>query len=220
MKPVEKPVTVGDGRDGTVSTHPAFGLIGAHRVSGKAVLFGSDFVHHGYVNITIRRAEMNRSLSRDWPFGRQELIEVSLSEAQWATFVSSMNISDGVPCTIEHVQREVMPAMPVPARRDDVFAAEMDKALHEAREWAAKMREKVGAMGLSAKKASELLDCLHMLDMRIGSSVEFVAKQFGEHMEDVTEHAKLEVNAYALRALHGLELPIEIGRPPQDAIEG
>src|SRR6476646_10686413 len=83
-------------------SHPAWGLVSAHRVSSTpgAVLFDSDIQHQHYMQITLRRASRDRGLSRDWIHEEgPTLIESNMSEAQWAAFVSSTNTS-GVPCTI------------------------------------------------------------------------------------------------------------------------
>ena len=37
--------------DGQIASHPAFGQIAAHRVSGGAILYGSDFRRNGYVGV-------------------------------------------------------------------------------------------------------------------------------------------------------------------------
>lgn len=69
----EEPVEVkGDGHSGRESriTHPAFAQIGASRVSGSVNLYGSEFNHQHFITISIHRSELNRSLSRDWPFAR------------------------------------------------------------------------------------------------------------------------------------------------------
>lgn len=77
--------------------HPAYAMIGAARVTtmtagGGARLFGSDFRHQAYVTVTIRTASLSRTAQAEYIHGETELIEVALSEAQWATFVSSMNV--------------------------------------------------------------------------------------------------------------------------------
>ena len=89
--------------------HPAYAMIGASRVSqfgggGGARLFGSDFGHQHYVTISIRRASLGRSHQSEHAYGEEELIEVALSEAQWATFVSSMNVGHGVQATLTRVR--------------------------------------------------------------------------------------------------------------------
>jgi hypothetical protein len=93
--PVSAPTRGPGGMDEMTTTHPAFGQIGASRVSGHIQLYDSDFHHNAYMTISIRRSELHRSLNRDWHYGRDELIEVALSEAQWATFVSAPNIGSG-----------------------------------------------------------------------------------------------------------------------------
>jgi hypothetical protein len=84
----------------SVEKHPAYAQIGASRVSGGTYLYGSNFAHQHYVTISITKSELNRSLSRDWASGGEEYIEVALSEAQWASFVSTLNSGTGIQCTL------------------------------------------------------------------------------------------------------------------------
>lgn len=178
----------------TIERHPAYGQIGAWRVHGTAYLYGSDFRHNGYVTIRISRSLLNRSLSRDWPSAREELIEVALTEAQWATFVSTLNRGDGVPCTIQWLPGQGhVPAIARPKSRVQQFKAEMLKTLAEARGLLARLRERI----VAGKGGKESLSLLDMADRDVSSSVDFVAKSFGEHMETVVEQAKIEVHAYA-----------------------
>ncbi len=196
--------------------HPGFGQIQASRVSGGAVLYGSDFIHQHFVTVTIRRSQLNRSLSLDWHFGREELVEVQLSEAQWATFVSSMNVGQGVPCTIAHVAGKPMPSLPYRNEReattDDTqriiggLTARVDAAIEE-------MTTGIGA-GLSEKKRAALLEGLKRLRRDVSDSLPFVAKSFSAHMETVVEKSKVEVNAYANAAVARAGLAALGGAPP------
>src|SRR5436309_14907490 len=47
----------------TVSNHPAFGQIGASRVSGGEYLYGSDFKHQHYIVVQIHESTQYRELS-------------------------------------------------------------------------------------------------------------------------------------------------------------
>ncbi|KKL96942.1 hypothetical protein LCGC14_1839510, partial [marine sediment metagenome] len=91
-------VTKDDPINDTVERHPAYAQIGAMRVSGShgAYLYGSDFRHQHYIMIQIHDSVLHRSLSGDRAHSGKRLIEVALSEAQWATFVSSLNQGSGV----------------------------------------------------------------------------------------------------------------------------
>jgi hypothetical protein len=178
--------------------HPAFGQIAASRRNGSTTLYGSDFVHQNSITIEISRSELNRGLSRDWHFAREELIEVSLSEAQWATFVSSLNTGGGVPCTLEHVAGETMPRIPLRKEEDEVKEEFSSKVKHLSEIIKASMAEVEGEIGksLSGVKKERIMGHLEHLLMQVQSNVPFMAKSFGEHMESRVEKAKMEVNAY------------------------
>lgn len=180
----------------TVETHPAYAQIGASRVSGHSYLYGSDFQHQHFITISISRSELHRGLSNDWSHALEEYIEVALSEAQWAAFVSSPNVGQGVQCTLRHKDMKGIPQIPAAKDRQEQFDTEMRVNVKEAREHIAKAVKMIENSKLSQKDKDKLLSELGMADRDISSSVGFIAEQFGEHMEKVTEHAKAEVNAY------------------------
>lgn len=199
----EEPVTSDDGQFGTKTTHPAFAQIVASRCSGHVALYGSDFLHHNFITISIKRSELNRNLSNDWHFPREELIEVALSEAQWATFVSAMNQGGGVPCTLQRRAGEGMvPRLPDPEKRSDQFSKEMQEDFAEAVASLNVLRKKVEEAGLSKKKTEDLLANINLASNKMTSAAPFVADQFGEHMEKETERAKVEIHGYATQLFH------------------
>ena len=196
---IEHPTEVpGSRRDEKRFTHPAFAQIGASRCTGAKNLYGSDFEHHNFVTIHISRSELHRSLSRDWAGAHDEIIEVALSEAQWATFVSTLNSGSGVQCTLQHLERRSVPQLPSPPPLQDQFQRELVATLEEAQRQAAILAKLIEAGG----KKSEMRDAIIQLQNHLVPNVSFVAKQFGEHMEDVTEKAKIEVSAYVESAVH------------------
>lgn len=185
----------------TVETHPAYAQIGANRVSGHSYLYGSDFQHQHFITISIHRSELHRGLSNDWAHAREEYIEVALSEAQWAAFVSSPNAGMGTQCTLRHKDHRAIPQIPGAKDRQEKFDNEMRVNIKEAREHIAKVRKLIEDSKLPQKAKDSILSELGMADRDISSSVVFIAEQFGEHMEKVTEHAKAEVNAYITGAI-------------------
>lgn len=217
---VEEPtVTKKEGPIGGLEfNHPAYGSIGAYRTTGQASLYGSDFRHQHYVTIYLKRSTLRRDLSNDWPHAHTELFEVALSEAQWATFVSSMNVGSGVQCTIKRTMGQQVPGLPDPQSRTEQFSHEvkerMAKGLNELNELA----QMITTMGLSGKKQKELLDKITASKMQLTNNVKFVADQFDEHMEDTTEKAKIEINAYATHTLIGLGLD-QLGKSSPIALE-
>lgn len=180
----------------SVETHPAYGQVWASRISGASFLYGSDFLHHGYIEITISSSELHRGLSNDWPHARKEYIQIALSEAQWATFVSTLNGGTGTQCTVRHIQGEDKPEIEHAPKRKQQFSEEYFDHLKSARNSIKEAEAMLKASGLSEKKIREIMSPLNAAHSNIGGNLGFVSDQFGEHMEKVTEHAKIEANAY------------------------
>lgn len=196
MRRAEKPVREDrGGHNDFTETHPAYAMIGASRVSSHpgAALYGSDFLHRHYVTITIVRSDMGRGISNDWYHGGPQLIEVALSEAQWATFVSAMNVGNGVPCTLQWLPGEEIPAIqPIQSRRD----------LHRA-ETEDRMRDAIASLEAlrDAAPTKKLRDMAEDALRRVTDGVPWVTEQFEEAAEEMIEKAKIEINAYATMTL-------------------
>lgn len=220
---IEEPITKPNGeewRNETVTTHPAFAQIGAYRTrGGNTALYGSDFNHHAYMTIKITRSELNRGLNRDWHYGRGEIIEVALSEAQWATFVSTPNMGSGTPCTLQALEGRIIPGLPDPTNRSDQFRGEIKAKLEKTVQKVADTLAGVEALGLPKGKTAALRETLASLLTELHSNLPFVASQFEEHMEDTVEKAKIEVHGYmtgvlmraGVDALSGQLPPLRLG---------
>lgn len=195
QEPIIEPVEGPGRKNATKTTHPSFAQVSASRRSGHLALYGSDFVHNNHVVLSISTSELHRDLSRDWRFDREKLIEIALSEAQWATLVSSLNVGSGVPCTLQwHGER--IPALPMPSSRADQFGNEMQKDFAEAIESIDTLLASIDDMKVSKVKKDEIRRNAEVARSKLTSAAPFVASQFGEHMEEVVEAAKVEVHGY------------------------
>lgn len=201
---VQEPICTDNGGHGMQYNHPAFGQIGAYHTSGRAVLYGSDFVHQHYVTVRIARSTLNRNLSRDRYFGGQEVVEVAMSEAQWATFVATPNQGSGVPCTLSRIQGETMPELPDPPAVHSSYKAEAKDAVAQVERELRDLREHLARdlKGLSGKAQSAALGHVDAALRAISSSLPFIAESMGEFMEGVVEKAKIEVDAYVSQTIH------------------
>jgi hypothetical protein len=194
--PVETEEHGHTGRE-TKITHPSFGQIGASRVQGSTQLYGSELQHQHYMTVTIRRSTLHRTLSSDHSYAGEELIEVALSEAQWATFVSTPNSGFGVACTIQHLDRKPVPQLPPPTKTQ---GERFEKDIYEVLGKILKGMDGLSTQlegALSKTKVAELKKTAEMLRSHLQSNTRFVGDMFVEHMENVVEKAKIEVNAYA-----------------------
>lgn len=228
-RPIEEPVIETydqDRRHETKTTHPAFAQIGAFRTSGgNTALFGSDFNHNAYMTIRIGPSALHRTLSRDWHHGeRLPYIEVALSEAQWATFVSAPNVGDGVPCTLQSLNGKTIPGLPDPTNRSDQFREEVKAKLDKSVQKVVDTIAKIDGLGLPKGKAAAAKEGLNSLLTELNANLPFVAKMFEEHMEDTVEAAKQEVHGYmthvlqraGIEAITGGQLPLQIEQRKDD----
>lgn len=194
-------------KEATIENHPAYAVIGANRSHGGGVnLYGSDFAHHSCVTVRIARSSLRRNLSSDWVSDGEQLIEVQLSEAQWASFVSTLNSGIGTQCTLQRVGREPIPAIARRVNRREQASKEMSANFEQARQEISELRALVSDSRLPKTLQKQIADRIHMIDMAIGSSVEFVSHRFDDQMETTVERAKMEVSAYGQQLLGRLGL--------------
>lgn len=183
--------------------HPAWGVIGVGRVQGSsAALFDSEIQHQHYMVLRIRQARRKRDLNRDWIHGDiRPIIEVAMSEAQWAAFVSSAGKGDGTPCTIQFANGERTPELPHDPR--------LAESLEEVREAGNKAIEKIRE---AFKKVEEKPNKgnIRNLGIMIGhlpANMHFAAESLAEAAEEVVTKARADIEAFAQSAAErrGLE---------------
>lgn len=171
--------------------HPAFAVISAVRTSGgAAVLFDSDIQHQHTITVTISRASRQRDLHRDWIHGeREHLIEVEMSEAQWASFVSSINTT-GVPCTLRRTEtNQNVPGL--------LYEPRLRESMDEVRGTARRMRDRLDA---ALREVEEKPTKANIRSLRnaldgIESNMTFAARSLEEHAENVVQKARNDIEA-------------------------
>lgn len=196
-------------------THPAWILVGANRVSGTpgAVLFDSDIQHRHYIVVTVARASRRRDLNHDFKFGRKQIFSFAMSEAQWASFVSSMGVGGGVPATLEFdasADHPIVPGMPYSPR----LQVSMDEVHGAAEKAEAKVKE-----AFERYKAKRSAANLRDLEIAIGHmtpNVDYVTKTLIEHAENVVTRARADIEAHVLAKATQLGIePGDLGTFPE-----
>jgi hypothetical protein len=125
-----------------------------------------------------------------------------MSEAQWATFVSSFGRGEGVPCTIEYADGKERPRLP-PRQTWKLYREEAEKSFADALEKVKGLREQVAAAAtrLPKKAQHELTAPIDAVINSLQSTLPFIKESFDKHIEDSIEKAKVEVNAYATNTI-------------------
>jgi hypothetical protein len=197
-------------------THPAYAQISASRVSGGMILYGSEFHHQHFITVSICKSELRRSHARDRAHTREEYIEVAMSEAQWASFISTMNMGSGTQCTLNHLQGKMVPAIHGVPDRKKQFNEDILDRLKIAEDALVELQEALIDSKLSGKSREKMISLVGTAITNIKHNLQFVADQFGEHMEHVRSSAKAEISAFFQNIItkHGLKKltsPVNIG---------
>jgi len=187
--------------------HPSFGVIGISRIHGeRGGFFGSHVKkHHDFISLRISNASYRHELGKDWirADGMLPIIEVELTPAQFAAMLTTMNVGDGVPCTIKF--RDGKPTEPVP----DDYGAEHERVVEEFRQKIeakraevqprlARVRELLTKKGtLRVAEKEEILDLVEGLfrDFSRGNA-DFILEQFERSAEKVVTEAKALVDEF------------------------
>lgn len=202
--------------------HPAWGMIGAFRTSVSppgAALFDSDIRHQHTVMVRIEHAERKRDLHSDWIMATgPRIIEIEMSEAQWASFISSMNTS-GVPCTLRSIEGKDVPRVD--------YAPRLEQSMLETRRAADEafgdIQDAMAAVE-AASPGKERTEAMRTLRARIENApanVEFAGRSLAEHAENVVSKARADIEAMVLQHSERLGLEtapavpqLEAGPPP------
>jgi hypothetical protein len=192
--------------------HESFGVAGFYRrTGGNYNLFGSSIKHGQTIALTIKRATRRRHLSNDWIHGKGQLIEVVFSPNQFAQLLTSMNVGDGVPCTIQYVGGKRMADCPSTEQRamfEQEFKENVEKLTEKAEIHLKEITEVLTAKApINKAERSAIIGKLNTLVHILTDSIPFVQSQFNEAMDKTVTEARAEVEAFVdnkIRAL-GIE---------------
>ena len=190
-------------------THPAFAQIqvSRHSVTPGAVLFDSDLRHGHTVVLTVSSATRKRDLSRDWIHATREVVEIEMSEAQWASLVSSMGTS-GVPATLRRVNGHIVPGLTYDPR----LAHSMNEVKTAASKTFSGIQAAIAAYEAldskaTAKEKREAFAKIQRATQHAAANIDFTTKSLTEHAENVVARSRADIEAMALQAAEQIGLP-------------
>jgi hypothetical protein len=199
------------GNEMHVTKHPSYGLIGVTRInSSQTKLFGSSVQHRNTITLRISTAQHNRSLNNDWFHSNKEIIEVEMSQSQFAQMITTMNVGEGTPCTIRHIQGQRMPDSPFKSKLD-LFDEEFEAKMHN---YSIDLRKTI-------KEANEILkhkqtinkgdrdliiNSIERLINQISNGIPFVREQFSEALAKDVNDAKMEIESFTETKVRSLGL--------------
>jgi hypothetical protein len=194
-------------------THESYGMIGCSRINSQPAksLFGSSIRHSNSIMLRIGTAEKHRHLNRDWYHKRSNLIEVEMSPTQFAEMITSLNIGDGIPCTIRYLPDNNRIADPPEVRQrevfEDEFKEEIKAIMDNTQEGIKTIKEILNKKGTINKKEKEkMMSAVFEITRIMEDHIPFTQKQFNKAMDKTVMEAKGEVEAFVMNKITSLGL--------------
>lgn len=186
-----------------IHQHPAYGFIKLSRTQGgNGLLFMSPLRHDHRITIVIGEAEQIRSYNYDTYYPRRHLVEVDMSEGQFAQFICNAYSSSGAPCTIRRSESGPRQPIEVPQLRSERYRDEAkataQAAIDELRQLKAKLH--VLAAKLPQKSRDEIDRAVDSTTMKLSDRLPWIVQMIHEHMDKVVDAAKVEIEQYAARS--------------------
>lgn len=185
-----------------VEEHPSFGIIRASRQSNGVPqsLFGSAVKGGNTISITLSHAHHDRNLNHDWIHDDEKIIEIEMSQTQFAEFMTSLNYGSGVPCTIRWYKNERIQGPPYMSKTEQ-FQEGFKNKLHNIGVDLKKLVVEAIAMlknkdYLNKSDREFVVNKIEMLVQEIQKNIPYVNDQFMEQIDKTVTEAKGEIEAY------------------------
>lgn len=185
-----------------VEKHPSFGQLSFCRRShgGETRVYGSSIGHRSTVVMTISHSEKRRDLNRTWYFPDKTVVEIEMSQSQFAEAISSLNMGGGVPCSIRYIEGKGN-IEPTPYENvREVFETELKEKLKKTLGQAdALLEEASGLLGQKSvrkRDLAELLNKVERIKTELHCNFPFIYDSFNEQMDNTVTEAKGEIEAF------------------------
>jgi hypothetical protein len=201
--------------------HESFGLLQISRqtCSPAINLFGSSISHSNLISLRICRGEKHRDLSRDWYFDSETLIEIIMSNTQFAEAITSMNMGCGVPVTLHRVYGQSVAPCPEVHKRQEIEREFDDrcKKIADRTQEAANEATKIlsGSGALKKEDRKKLSELIFSIQQEMRGNLPFVNKSFDEQIDKTIMEAKGECEAFYTNHIHKLGMEALQNKAPE-----
>lgn len=192
-------------------THPSYATLSFSRAqSGMAIpLFGSSIKHRDTIIMRVSEAELCRELNSDHIFSGKRIVEVEMSQSQFAEAITSMNMGSGVPVTLRF--RADKPGLIEQCPYEDKiqkfekeFAECQEESKQHFKEFVNQVKTLLEKKSLGKGDKEEIIKNMDILYGRVFSNQEFVYKQFNEQMDKTVTEAKGEIEAFVQNKMNSI----------------
>jgi len=205
-------------------THPSYGMVAFHRVQGSPeTFFGSEIQGQGhYIVLEIKQGIRIHDNGYDRYRGHKKLIQVRLTAAQFANLLTTMNVADGVPCTIDRIREngKTVGVDPPPVQKKEIervtesFTDKISDVIKDLYEKSNEIHAILDQKSVGKKSREIIKEAFASTIMSIEDNLPFMVEMFNEATDKIVVQAKSEVDAFVTTVAikTGLKnLPLALG---------
>jgi hypothetical protein len=212
----------------TERSHPAFGNISISRVQSSAGkrFFGSSIKHNNYICLRIDQGIEVESygIKKFRQVSRKGLIEVNLTQSQWASMVSSIGLGEGTPCTLEYYRDgDVISPGSIGepessnAHLRRILAESVSSQIETLQNKIKELEESLSNTKLNRKELQKQVTSLKHIINNTPENFAFATEVMEEVMEEIIENGKTELSSHAqnIALKVGLREISDLGKLPE-----
>ena len=183
--------------------HDSFGVLRIHRTtnSGEVQLFGSSVKTNEIIRLEIAPAIYERGLHRDWIYGKSlPLIQVDMTQSQFAEAITNLNIGTGTPVTIKTVGGKSIKSYIEESKFEQFqneFEDETKGLLKSISQAQTEVEMLLNKKSVTKSDKEEIRGHLRHIEQMLESSMPFLYKSFNEQVGKTLHEAKMEIEAFA-----------------------
>lgn len=186
--------------------HPSFGMLSISRIQGNSgYLFGSEIQAMNFIELKLSTATLERDLTSDHYRGEEQLFTIKMSPNQFSELITTMNIGEGVPVTIERVMREEIEQNSTMESKKSYtqsqFKQRMDNFLVEINKNQERAKEIIKKKNLSKDDQEQLNRHMEKINQEVKLNIPFFLRCFQEVMDKVVLDAKAEIDSALLHSV-------------------
>ena len=193
------------------STHPSYALISFNRTyaSEANALFGSSIKHRNPIRLTVSHAEIERGLNKDWYHSRGRIVEIEMSQSQFADAITSFGQGDGVPCTLLFTERDGRIPSCNYVNKTEQFSDEFTEHLEETKSRLEKSIEEIQNLfntkkTLSKSDRERIMSVLRQAKLDISGNATYIYDSFAEQMDKTIQEAKGEIESFTQNKIQNI----------------
>ncbi len=181
--------------------HPSFGMMSISRYSSShdEEFFGSSITQNGGIIINIGHGSVSRKYNKDYFFMEDTVLELKMSNTQFAELITNLNNGGGLPCTITRLNGKRIEGEPIQNKRKQ-FVNDFKESMKTEAERLEILNECISELEDKGRAGKNDIKALRQrfnsAKQQIESNIPFVAKSFNEQMDKTVKEAKGEIEGY------------------------